>query len=276
MVKKSETQIEPKKALKNRSADGLWMKCSSCGEILHKKELEKYYFVCNKCGHHFRIGHRQYIEYILDNGKLTETEVELSPADPLLFPGYKEKLKKAQMETGLKDGVICGTGKIGGISVAIAIMDFAFMGGSMGSVVGEKITRTIELARKKKLPLIIVSASGGARMQEGIISLMQLAKTTAALARLSQDRIPYISVLTDPTTAGVMASYASLGDVIIAEPGAQLGFAGPRVIEETIGAELPPGFQSSEFMLEHGMIDMIVPRKQLKEMLIQLLSFFSS
>jgi acetyl-CoA carboxylase carboxyl transferase subunit beta len=253
--------------------DSQWLKCDDCGEILYHKALEKTLWVCPKCDHHFRISHRIYISLILDEGELKELFGDLTAGDPLSFPEYPQKLSKAQAKTGLRDAVITGTGKIGGREVAAAFMDFSFMGGSMGSVVGEKIARLIRLAREQRIPLVIVSASGGARMQEGILSLMQLPKTTMALAELAEAGVPYLSVLTDPTTAGVMASYASLGDVVIAEPGAQLGFAGPRVIEQTIRQPLPPGFQSSEFFIEHGMIDNIVPRKDLKKTLSLLLEY---
>jgi acetyl-CoA carboxylase carboxyl transferase subunit beta len=253
--------------------DSQWLKCDDCGEILYHKALEKTLWVCPKCEHHFRISHKLYISLLLDEGALVEKFADLAAGDPLSFPEYPQKLSRAQAKTGLMDAVITGTGKIGGHEVAAAFMDFTFMGGSMGSVVGEKVARLIRLAREERIPLVIVSASGGARMQEGILSLMQLAKTTIALAELAEAGVPFLSVLTDPTTAGVMASYASLGDVILAEPGAQLGFAGPRVIEQTIRQSLPPGFQSSEFFLEHGMIDTIVHRKDLKRTLSFLLEY---
>jgi|UniRef100_A0A7V3RI89 acetyl-CoA carboxylase carboxyl transferase subunit beta len=251
--------------------EGLWVKCESCGEILYRSELEKNIWICPKCNFHFRIGSRDYIALLLDDGKLEELDVDMEPLDPLDFPDYKKKLKSAQQTTKMKDGLIYGNAKIGGIPVVFAAMDFAFMGGSMGSVVGEKVARAIRLARKEKKPLIIVSTSGGARMQEGIFSLMQLSKTSTELALLAKERVPYISILTHPTMAGVMASYASLGDIIIAEPGALIGFTGPRVIEQTIGEKLPPGFQRSEFMLEHGMIDLLVSRTDLRNTLIRIL-----
>ncbi|MEO0161803.1 MAG: acetyl-CoA carboxylase, carboxyltransferase subunit beta, partial [candidate division WOR-3 bacterium] len=232
---------------------------------------EKKLWICPKCNFHFRIGSRDYISLLLDDGSLEELDADMEPLDPLDFPEYKKKLKAAQQATKLKDGLIYGRARIGGIPVIFATMDFAFMGGSMGSVVGEKVARAIRLARNEKKPLIIVSTSGGARMQEGIFSLMQLSKTSAELALLAQERIPYISILTHPTMAGVMASYASLGDIIIAEPGALIGFTGPRVIEQTIGEKLPPGFQRSEFMLAHGMIDLLVSRTDLRDTLIRLL-----
>lgn len=253
--------------------DTQWLKCDDCGEILYHKALEKTLWVCPKCDHHFRGGHKLYMSLLLDEGKLGELSGDLRAVDPLSFPEYAQKLSKAQAKTGLMDAVITGTGKINGREVAIAFMDFAFMGGSMGSVVGEKVARLIRHARDRRIPLIIISTSGGARMHEGILSLMQMAKTSIALAELAEAGVPYLSVLTDPTTAGVLASFASLGDVIIAEPGALLGFAGKRVIEQTIRQPLPPGFQSSEFFLEHGMIDRIVHRKNLKKTLSLLLEF---
>ncbi len=212
---------------------------------------------------------------LLDDAKLDEQDAGLEPLDPLEFPEYKRKIKEAQQKTEMKEGSVHGFAKIGGISVVFAAMDFGFMGGSMGSVVGEKIARAIRAARQRRIPLIILSASGGARMQEGIFSLMQMAKTSAELALFAKEKILYISILTHPTTAGVMASYASLGDIIIAEPGALLGFTGARVIEQTIGEKLPPGFQRSEFLLEHGMVDIIVSRKDLRNTLIKILNLTS-
>lgn len=254
--------------------DGVWVKCDSCGEILYRKELEKNLWVCPKCSYHFRIPHKKYIELLLDDGSFREKDGNLAPVDFLNFKDYLKKIEKSKKTTGLKDAIICGEGKIDGIDVEICVMDFKFIGGSMGSVVGEKVKRAILRAKDRKVPLIIVNASGGARMQEGILSLMQMAKTASVLNLLAEEGIPYISILTNPTTAGVMASYASLGDAVIAEPGALLGFAGPRVIQQTIKQELPPGFQRSEFMLKHGMIDMIVERKDLKKTVITLLRHF--
>jgi len=253
---------------------GLWLKCDGCGEILYRMQLEKNLYVCEKCGFHFRITARKYVGILLDDEKIHESDKNLSSVDTLNFPEYKKKLRESEEKAKMKDALLCGEGKIGGHPVVIAIMDFSFMGGSMGSVVGEKVARTIRRSKEKHLPLIILSASGGARMQEGIFSLMQLAKTSAALAELAEERVPYISILTNPTTAGVMASYGSLGDIIIAEPGALIGFTGPRVIQQTIGQELPPGFQRSEFLLEHGHIDVICKRQDLKKELIQMLNFF--
>lgn len=254
--------------------DGVWVKCDSCGEILYRKELEKNLWVCPRCSYHFRISHKKYLEMLLDEGTFKEKDGNLAPVDFLKFKDYPKKIEKSMKNTGLKDAIICGEGKIEGMDVEICVMDFKFIGGSMGSVVGEKVKRAIYRAKERKVPLIIVNASGGARMQEGILSLMQMAKTASALNLLAEEKVPYISILTNPTTAGVMASYASLGDAVIAEPGALLGFAGPRVIQQTIKQELPPGFQRSEFMLKHGMIDMIVERKNLKKTVVTLLRHF--
>lgn len=271
--KKKEFGLKPQK--KKELPDGLWLKCEKCGEILYRRELERSLWICNKCNYHFRIGCRKYAEILLDEGRIEELDGNLTSKDPLDFPKYKEKLKKSRKATGLNEGIVTGKAQIGGHNVVIAITDFDFIGGSMGSVVGERITRAIKSAVQDRLPLVILTASGGgARMQEGIFSLMQMAKTSAALAELSMAKLPYITILTHPTMAGVMASFASLGDVIIAEPGALLGFTGPRVIQQTIGEELPQGFQRSEFLLDHGMIDMIVSRKELKSTLIRLLNFF--
>lgn len=257
---------------------GLWTKCESCGEIIFVRELEKNRWVCPKCNYHFRIRFSDYLELLTDPDTWKEYDRNITSADPLRFKDskrYPDRIREARKKTGLTDAVVCGTGKIGGRAVSVAVMDFSFIGGSMGSVVGEKIARAIERALERKIPLIIVSCSGGARMQEGILSLMQMAKTSALLAQLQKKNLPFISVLTNPTTAGVMASYASLGDVIIAEPKALLGFAGPRVIAQTIGQELPPGFQSSEFFLEHGFVDMICERKELRRTINLLLEYFS-
>jgi acetyl-CoA carboxylase carboxyl transferase subunit beta len=267
---KKKVKAKPEEKLK--LPDGLWAKCETCGEILYRKELEKNLWICPKCLFHFRISCRDYVTLLLDDAKLKEIDTDLEPLDPLEFPGYKKKLKNSQQKMHMRDAVIYGLAKIGGIPIVFTAMDFGFMGGSMGSVVGEKVARAIRLAYDKGVPLIILSASGGARMQEGILSLMQLAKTSAELALLNQKQIPYVSILTHPTTAGVMASYASLGDIIIAEPGALLGFTGPRVIEQTIGGKLPPGFQRSEFMLEHGLVDIVISRKELRNTLTKILN----
>lgn len=256
--------------------DGVWTKCSSCGEILTVISLEKSHWVCPKCDYHFRISADSYIKLIIDEGTFEEYDANLVSADPLKFKDsrkYSERIAEARRKTGKNDAVISGLGKISGIDTSFAVMDFNFIGASMGSVVGEKVARTIERSLDRDFPLVIVSCSGGARMMEGILSLMQMAKTSALLSLLDRRRIPFISVLSNPTTAGVMASYASLGDVIIAEPKALLGFAGPRVIAQTIGGELPPGFQSSEFLLEHGFLDAIVKRGDLKETISKLLRY---
>ena len=264
---------------KKNIPEGLWTKCPSCGEIVYSKKMEELFWVCPNCSFHFRIASRKYINILMDDGQLEEYDKNLSSLDPLKFKDskkYPDRIRAAQEKTRSNDGVIAGMGKIGGIEVSFAIMDFSFIGGSMGSVVGEMIARAIERAVEREVPLIIVSCSGGARMQEGILSLMQMAKTSGLLAVLAEKNVPYISVLTNPTTAGVMASYASLGDVIIAEPKALLGFAGPRVIQQTIGQDLPEGFQSSEFFLEKGFLDKIVERKNLRETVISLLRYMWS
>ncbi len=251
----------------------LYTKCPLSGEIVYNKELEKNLMVVPKSGYHFPLSAPERIELLLNPGSFEEHDAELSSADPLNFKGaasYRDKLEKDKKKTGMNDAVISGLGKIGRTLVSIAIMDFRFRGASMGSVVGEKITRAIERSSRRKIPLVIVCASGGARMEEGILSLMQMAKTSAALAILSEAKVPYISILTNPTFAGVTASFATLGDVILAEPGALVGFSGPRVIKETIQEKLPEGFQTAEFLLEHGLIDQIVPRALLRERLIVL------
>ena len=257
--------------------DGLWVKCPECGEIIYKKELEKKLYVCPKCDHHLRIGSREYLSILIDKDTFSEFNEHLSSIDPLKFKDskkYSERYKLATQKTGLTEAVITGRGKIEGISVIISVMDFSFLGGSMGSVVGEKISRAADTALKEKSPLIIISASGGARMHEGVLSLMQMAKTSAKLALLSEAKIPYISILTHPTTGGTTASYAMLGDIHIAEPRALIGFAGPRVIKQTIGQDLPDSFQRSEFLLEHGFIDTIIHRQDLKSRVASMLRFF--
>lgn len=259
--------------------DGVWTKCKGCGEIITVISLKKNFWTCPKCDYHFRITSSDYIDLILDDGLLEEYDANLTSADPLVFRDtkrYLDRITDARKKTGVNDAVICGIGKVDGREVSFSVMEFAFIGGSMGSVVGEKIARAIERSLQKKIPLIIISCSGGARMMEGVFSLMQLAKTSALLARLDKMKIPFVSILTNPTTAGVMASYASLGDVIIAEPQALLGFAGPRVIAQTIGGELPPGFQSSEFFLEHGFLDAIVHRNKLRKTVITLLDYLQA
>jgi acetyl-CoA carboxylase carboxyl transferase subunit beta len=262
---------------KKEMPEGLWTKCEGCSETLYNKTLEENLKVCPKCDYHFVLGAHERISIILDKDSFQEFDKDMVSVDPLDFKGpktYKEKLISDQKATGLKDAVISGQGSINGKSVLIAVTDSRFIMGSMGSVVGEKITRAIETATKSKLPVIIVSGSGGgARMYEGLYSLMQMAKTCAALAYHRKENLPYISLLTNPTMAGVMASFAGIGDVIIAEPKALIGFTGPRVIEQTIRQKLPAGFQRSEFLLEHGLIDMIVHRKDMKERLFQLLDY---
>jgi acetyl-CoA carboxylase carboxyl transferase subunit beta len=257
--------------------DGLWVKCDECGEIIYKKELEKKLYVCPKCDYHFKVNCFLYIQFLFDNNTFEEFNQNIRSSDPLKFKDskkYTDRYRLATEKTGLSEAVITGAGKIENIPVVMAIMDFSFLGGSMGSVVGEKISRAADVALEKKQPLIIISASGGARMHEGVLSLMQMAKTSAKLALLSEANIPFISVLTNPTTGGTTASYAMLGDVHIAEPKALIGFAGPRVIKQTIGQDLPEGFQRSEFLLEHGFIDLIIHRHELKSRLAGILRFF--
>lgn len=262
-------------AKKVKIPEGLWVKCDNCKEIIYRKEVEKNFKVCPKCDYHFRISASERLPYLVDEGSFVEVEDGLSPKDFLNFKDYKDKLKNSRKKTGLKDAVISGEAKIGGKPVSLVIMDFDFMGGSMGSVVGEKIARAIERAVEKRTPFVSVASSGGARMQEGILSLMQMAKTSAAAARLSEAGLPFISVLTDPTFGGVTASFAMLGDIIIAEPKSLIGFAGPRVIEQTIKQQLPAGFQRAEFLQEHGMIDAIVPRREMRVTLGKILDFFA-
>ena len=257
----------------------MWTKCESCGEIVHKKVLEQNLWVCAKCNFHFRIGSKEYFSILLDEGSFREMDRKMTSKDPLNFTDtkrYKDRVKASIKKSGLNDAVRCGTGKIKKKDIVIACMDFAFIGGSMGSVVGEKISRAVDKAFKTKTPLIIISSSGGARMMEAAYSLMQMAKTSAKLARLSDARVPYISIMTDPTTGGVTASYAMLGDIHIAEPGALIGFAGPRVIKQTIGKDLPPGFQRAEFVQEKGFIDLVVNRKDLRETLSKFLEMISA
>ncbi|MFO7444992.1 MAG: acetyl-CoA carboxylase, carboxyltransferase subunit beta [Ignavibacteriaceae bacterium] len=275
--KRSKENISPD-TQKKELPDGLWEKCPGCGEIIHKKQLETNLWTCLKCNHHFRIGSTEYIDIILDKGTFKELDKKMRSADPLGFEDtkkYSDRIPETIKKTGLTDAVRTGTGKINDMEVALGCMDFKFIGGSMGSVVGEKIARLTDKAFKSKIPLIIISASGGARMMEGAFSLMQMAKTSARLARLADAKLPYISVLSDPTTGGTTASYAMLGDFHIAEPQALIGFAGPRVIKQTIGKDLPAGFQKSEFLLEHGFIDAIVSRKDLKDTIFNILTLVS-
>lgn len=251
--------------------DGMWVKCDSCGKTLYVKDVEDNLKVCNNCGHHFRLSAYERIKLIIDNDTFVEADKGMTSVNPLDYPGYLRKIKDLQDKTGLNEAVVTGTGKIGGFDIAIAVMDSRFMMASMGSVVGEKITRIIEKAIEKRIPLIIFTASGGARMQEGMYSLMQMAKISGTLARLNKEGLLYITVLTDPTTGGVTASFAMLGDIILSEPKALVGFAGRRVIESTIKEKLPDTFQKAEFLLDHGFIDKIVPRKELKTTLVKLL-----
>jgi acetyl-CoA carboxylase carboxyl transferase subunit beta len=259
--------------------EGLWVKCEECRQIIWKKDLEENMNVCPKCEKHFRIDARTRLSQLLDENQYETFDGNLSSTDPLKFVDlkpYSQRLRQAQEDTGLNDAVINAQGKLQGRPVVASVMEYAFIGGSMGAVVGEAITRAVERAAQSRTPLIIVSASGGARMMEGVISLMQLAKISAALARLDEAKVPYVSLLTDPTTGGVTASFAMLGDLNIAEPGALIGFAGPRVIEQTIRQKLPPGFQRSEFLLAHGMLDAVVPRKQLKPYIARALDFMTA
>lgn len=268
---------KPKRKLVSQKRElpaDVWDKCEGCGEILYSGRLEDNLYVCPNCGHHFRITAGQYADLLLDEGFEEEFDGEIASADPLGFVDskpYTERVRRAEEEVGRADAIRTGRGRLDGRDVHLGAMEFRFIGGSMGSVVGEKIRRLADRSTESRRPLVIVSASGGARMQEGIFSLMQMAKTAAALERLGEAGVPYLSVLTNPTTGGVTASYAMLGDVVLAEPGALIGFAGPRVIKETIRQDLPEGFQRSEFLLEHGMVDRIVARAELKETLARLL-----
>jgi acetyl-CoA carboxylase carboxyl transferase subunit beta len=273
--KRQSGELEPSGEKKVRT-EGLWVKCDGCRQIIWKKDLEENLNVCPKCEKHFRIDARTRLAQLLDDNQYETFDGNLVSTDPLKFVDlkpYSKRLRRAQEDTGLKDAVINARGKVDGRTVIMSVMEYGFIGGSMGTVVGEMITRSVERAIDTNTPLIIVSASGGARMMEGVVSLMQLAKISASLARLDEEKVPYISLLTDPTTGGVTASFAMLGDLNIAEPGALIGFAGPRVIEQTIRQKLPPGFQRSEFLLEHGMLDAVVPRKQLKPYIARALEF---
>ena len=273
--KKVRKPIEPQAKKESRVPEGLWVKCPSCAEIIYNKDLAATFSVCPKCAHHFRLGAADRLRMLFD-GEWEEFDAGLESTDPLHFVDtkpYSKRLESMRGSTGMKDAAICAVGQIEGIDASVAATEYSFIGGSMGVVVGEKITRAIERAIERRLPVVIVSASGGARMMEGALSLMQMAKISAALARLDRARLPYISVLTDPTTGGVTASFAMLGDVNIAEPKALIGFAGPRVIEQTIRQKLPEGFQRSEFLLEHGMLDMVVDRRDLKAAIARVLRF---
>lgn len=261
---------------KRVKTEGLWTKCESCKQIIWKKDLAANFNVCPKCNFHFKMDARERLKMLFDEGVFFELDSDLATSDPLHFrdiKGYRDRLRDATKATGLRDAIITGDGALGGRPAIIQAMEYRFIGGSMGAVVGEKIVRAIEICLQRRCPLIIISVSGGARMMEGVISLMQLAKISAGLARLDEARVPFISVLTDPTTGGVTASFAMLGDLNIAEPGALIGFAGPRVIDQTIRQKLPEGFQRSEFLLEHGMLDGIVSRKDIRQFLIQSLDF---
>ncbi len=278
-LKRERTGIKQgPKAERNDVPEGLWTKCDGCGEALFQTVLEDNLWTCPHCSHHFRVPARTYVDYLTDEDSFVERHANLVAGDPLEFRDaklpYPERLAAAQRDTGEKDAAICGLATVGGIPASVALMNFFFMGGSMGSVVGEKVARTIETALTERRACIVVSATGGARMQEGILSLMQMAKTSVLLSQLRAARLPFVSVLTDPSTAGVLASYASLGDVIVAEPKALVGFAGARVIRQTIGEDLPPGFQRAEFVLEKGFVDRIVHRKEMRSELGKLLAFF--
>ncbi|MBI1353108.1 MAG: acetyl-CoA carboxylase carboxyltransferase subunit beta [Acidobacteria bacterium] len=270
---KDQPLPEPKKV----RTEGLWIKCDSCGAIIWKKDLEAGQSVCSKCGFHFKITAAERLKQLFDGGAYQEFAERLRATDPLSFVDqkpYGERLEQARSKTGLQDAIITAEGRIEGRTVVVAALEYRFIGGSMGSVVGEKITRAIERAIERKAPLVIVSASGGARMMEGMASLIQMAKISAALTHLSDAKLPFISVLTDPTTGGVTASFAMLGDLNIAEPGALIGFAGPRVIEQTIRQKLPKGFQRAEFLLTHGMVDAVVPRTEMRDYLSRAFGFF--
>ena len=274
--KKGKTE-EAEPPNRSKVAEGMWLKCNHCREIVYRKEVDRNNKVCPKCDYHFPISVIERINLLVDLGTFKEWDAELEPQDPLQFQDtrtYKDRIKAQQEKTGRKDAMVIGQGAINGRKVALCVFDFGFMGGSMGSVVGEKICRAVDRALEGRMPLILVTASGGARMQEGILSLMQMAKTSAAVAKLGEAKVPFISILADPTFGGVTASIAMLGDVIIAEPKALIGFAGPRVIEQTIKQQLPDQFQRAEFLLDHGMIDMIVERKQLKEAVSTLVGHF--
>jgi len=277
--KKTRKPIESTGEKPSRIPEGLWVKCPGCTQIIYNKDLDANQQVCPKCAHHFRISAADRLRSLFDDGKWTEHFSNLTSTDPLKFTDtkpYRNRLKDTIAKTGMKDAVIIATGTMDGVPVVIAAMEYAFIGGSMGVVVGEKITRGIEMALEQRNPAIVISCSGGARMMEGALSLMQMAKVSAALARLDRARLPYISVLTDPTTGGVTASFAMLGDLNIAEPKALIGFAGPRVIEQTIRQKLPEGFQRSEFLLEHGMLDLIVDRREMKAAIARALRFMGT
>jgi acetyl-CoA carboxylase carboxyl transferase subunit beta len=275
--KKTRTPIASATAEKpSRVPEGLWVKCPGCTQLIYKNDLEQNLSVCPKCAHHFRITAAERLKALFDAGEYAEHYPNLTSTDPLKFTDtkpYRDRLKKTMQSTGMKDACVVATGRMEGIDIVVAAMEYQFIGGSMGVVVGEKITRAIEMAIERRQPAIVISCSGGARMMEGALSLMQMAKVSAALARLDRARLPFISILTDPTTGGVTASFAMLGDLNVAEPKALIGFAGPRVIEQTIRQKLPEGFQRSEFLLEHGMLDLIVDRRDMKGTLARALRF---
>ena len=274
--RREKQPIQPAEGSRVRT-EGLWIKCNGCRQIIWKKDLESAWNVCPRCGFHFRLNAKARLRLLFDDGNYTTQDAGLETTDPLNFVDlkrYQDRVQSSQQSTGLKDALISAEGRMGGKPVIVCAMEYSFIGGSMGCVVGEMLTRAIERAVAGRLPLVIVSASGGARMMEGTVSLIQMAKISAALARLDEARLPFLSVLTDPTTGGVTASFAMLGDLNIAEPGALIGFAGPRVIEQTIREKLPEGFQRSEFLLQHGMLDAVVPRQELKDFLVRSLSLF--
>ena len=277
--KKTRKPIESSGEKPSRVPEGLWVKCPGCSQIIYNKDLDKNLQVCPKCAHHFRINAAERLQALFDAGEWTEYFPNLTSNDPLKFTDtkpYRTRLKDTISKTGMRDAIVIATGKLDGLDVVVAAMEYAFIGGSMGVVVGEKITRAIEMALERRHPVIIISCSGGARMMEGALSLMQMAKVSAALAKLDRARLPFVSVLTDPTTGGVTASFAMLGDLNIAEPKAVMGFAGPRVIEQTIRQKLPEGFQRSEFLLQHGMLDLIVDRREMKATLARALRFMGA
>jgi acetyl-CoA carboxylase carboxyl transferase subunit beta len=277
--KKTRKPIESTGEKSSRVPEGLWVKCPGCAQIIYNKDLDKNQQVCPKCAHHFRISATDRLRTLFDDSEWTEYFPHLTSNDPLQFNDtkpYRRRLKETMSKTGMSDAVIVATGRLDGLDIVVAAMEYAFIGGSMGVVVGEKITRGIEMALDRRNPVIVISCSGGARMMEGALSLMQMAKVSAALAKLDRARLPFISVLTDPTTGGVTASFAMLGDLNIAEPKALIGFAGPRVIEQTIRQKLPEGFQRSEFLLDHGMLDLIVDRREIKATLARALRFMGT
>ncbi len=276
----AKRQVQKNEQTPKRDMPGdLWVKCFGCGEVLYNKDLEQNFKVCDKCGHHFRLTFQERVDYTFDKDSFKQTDQNLKSYDFLNFTDtetYTDRIEKARKKTGMEDCAVIGSAKLDGKNVMVAIMDFSYMGGSMGSVLGEKFSRIMERSIAEKAPLILFSASGGARMQEGILSLMQMAKVSALIAKMEQERVPYIVVLTDPTTGGTTASFAMLGDVHIAEPGALIGFAGPRVIEQTIRQKLPKGFQRSEYLLDHGMVDRVVHRREMRSVLTQLIHFYKA